>query len=264
MNALSLQQVTVSFAGRTVLSDVSLDIGQGLFIGMLGPNGAGKTTLMRTILGLIQPAGGSIQVLGEPVSRGNAAIGYIPQLRSLAGTMRLRGWDFVASACNGHRWGLPILNRAERQEVHWALDMVGAAGLARRPLMETSGGERQRLLLAQALLGRPRLLLLDEPLISLDPHHQHGVVTLVKQVQQELGITVIFSAHELNPLLGAIDQVLYLGRGQAALGKVDEVITTPVLSRLYGSTIDVIRMKNRIFVMAGDSEVEKEEHCHHA
>lgn len=264
MSALSLQHVTVSFAGRTVLSEVSLDIAQGLFIGMLGPNGAGKTTLMRTVLGLIQPSSGSISVLGKPASRGNAAVGYIPQMRSLVGNMRLRGWDFVSSACNGQCWGLPTLNKAARQEVNWALEMVGATDLAQRPLMETSGGERQRLLLAQALLGRPRLLLLDEPLISLDPHHQHGVVALVKRIQQELGITVLFSAHELNPLLSAIDQVLYLGRGQAALGKVDEVITKPVLSRLYGSTIDVVRMKNRIFVMAGEIDVEKEEHCHHA
>ena len=130
--------------------------------------------------------------------------------------------------------------------------------------MEISGGERQRLLLAQALLGHPRLLLLDEPLISLDPHHQHSVIELVKQVQQEFGITVLFSAHELNPLLNAIDQVLYLGRGQVALGPVDQVITAPVLSRLYGSPIEVVRLNNRIFVMSGEIELEHEEHCHDA
>jgi zinc/manganese transport system ATP-binding protein len=264
MDALSLSQVTVAFNGRTVLSDVSLAIGQGLFVGVLGPNGAGKTTMMRAILGLIRPQRGTIAVLGQPATRGNAAIGYIPQLRSMAGNLRLCGRDFVASAYNGHRWGLPWLGKAAAREVDWALETVDAAELAKRPLMETSGGERQRLLLAQALLGRPRLLLLDEPLISLDPHHQQSVVALVKRIQQEFGITVLFSAHELNPLLPAIDQVLYLGRGQAALGSVDEVITRPVLSRLYGSDIDVVRMKNRIFVMSGDIEVEKEEHCHDA
>ena len=120
------------------------------------------------------------------------------------------------------------------------------------------------MLLAQALLGHPRLLLLDEPLISLDPHHQHSVIELVKQVQQEFGITVLFSAHELNPLLNAIDQVLYLGRGQVALGPVDQVITAPVLSRLYGSPIEVVRLNNRIFVMSGEIELEHEEHCHDA
>jgi zinc/manganese transport system ATP-binding protein len=264
MNAIALSHVTVAFNHRTILSDVSLDIGQNQFIGVLGPNGAGKTTLMRALLGLIRPTQGQIAVLGAPATRGNPAIGYIPQLRSSVGNLRLRGRDFVASASNGHRWGLPCLNAAAQREVDWALDTVGASALARRPLMELSGGERQRLLLAQALLGHPRLLLLDEPLISLDPSHQHGVIALVKAIQQEFGITVLFSAHELNPLLNAIDQVLYLGRGQAALGAVDQVITSPVLSRLYGAPIEVVHLKNRIFVMSGEIELEHEEHCHDA
>ena len=140
--------------------------------------------------------------------------------------------------------------------------MVGATALARRPLGDLSGGERQRLLLSQALLGRPKLLLLDEPLISLDPTHQRGVVALVSRLQRDLGLAVLFSAHELNPLLNAIDRVLYVGGGRAVLGTVDEVITGPVLSRLYGSPIEVLRMGRRIFVMAGDAEAEGEAHRH--
>jgi zinc/manganese transport system ATP-binding protein len=146
--------------------------------------------------------------------------------------------------------------------VAWALDMVGARELARRPLAEISGGERQRLLLAQTLIGRPRLLLLDEPLISLDPTYQRAVVELVKSLQVELGIAVLFSAHELNPLLGALDRVLYLGGGHAALGTVDEVITGPVLSRLYGSAIDVVHVNGRIFVMSGGHDMEHDAHRH--
>ena len=176
--------------------------------------------------------------------------------------LRLSGWDFVAGAVDGHRLGLPVLGRAGRAEVDRVLDLVGARDLARRPLAQTSGGERQRLLLAQTLIGRPRLLLLDEPLISLDPHHQRSVVELAKALQAELGIAVLFSAHELNPLLGALDRVLYLGGGQAALGTVDEVITGPVLSRLYGSEIDVVRLRGRIFVMSGSHDMEHDEHRH--
>jgi zinc/manganese transport system ATP-binding protein len=142
------------------------------------------------------------------------------------------------------------------------LELVDGRKLAERPLSELSGGERQRLLLAQCLLGAPKLLLLDEPLISLDPHHQKSVVELVRRVQQELGIAVLFSAHELNPLLNSLDRVLYLGSGVAALGTVDEVITRPVLSRLYGSPIDVMRVNGRIFVMSGGVEVEKHDHEH--
>jgi zinc/manganese transport system ATP-binding protein len=218
--------------------------------------------LMRAALGLVPCRSGRISVLGRPAARGNPAVGYIPQSRSGIGNVRLSGWDFVAGVVDGHRLGLPILGKAARAEVDRALALVGATELARRPLGETSGGERQRLLLAQALVGGPRLLLLDEPLINLDPRHQHAVVELVKSIQEELGIAVLFSAHELNPLLGALDRVLYLGRGQAALGTVDEVITSPVLSRLYGFEIDVIRVKGRIFVMSGDQDVERDAHRH--
>jgi zinc/manganese transport system ATP-binding protein len=262
VNAIELADVTLAFGPRRVLAHIDLAIRDNEFVGVFGPNGAGKTTLMHAILGLLPPRSGTIRVLGAPVARGNAAIGYMPQTRGALDQLRLSGWDFVASGVHGHRWGLPLLGRAARKEVAWALERVQATELARRPLAETSGGERQRLLLAQALLGHPRLLLLDEPLISLDPHHQRAVVELTRSLQQELGITVLFSAHELNPLLGALDRVLYLGHGHAALGRVEEVVTGPVLSRLYGSEIDVVRVQGRIFVMSGGHDVERDAHQH--
>lgn len=262
MNAIELRNVRLDLGGRAILAGVTLGIGSSEFVGVLGPNGAGKTTLLRAILGLVRPAEGSITVLGHPAVRGNPAIGYMPQVRGAVASMRLSGWDFVAGVVDGHRLGMPFPGRAGRAEVDRALDLVGARDLGRRPLAETSGGERQRLLLAQALIGRPRLLLLDEPLMSLDPHHQRGVVDLAKSLQIELGITVLFSAHELNPLLSALDRVLYLGRGHAALGTVDEVITTPVLSKLYGSEIEVVRLDGRIFVMSGRHDAERDDHRH--
>ncbi|MPW16188.1 ATP-binding cassette domain-containing protein [Paraburkholderia sp. CNPSo 3157] len=259
---LELDRVTLELGDREILRDTSFTINQGEFIGVLGPNGAGKTTLMRSVLGLVPAARGTVRVLGEPVVRGNPSIGYMPQTRSALAGRRVRGRDFVAMAADGHRWGLPHADAKTCADVDRVLELVGGSALAARPLSELSGGERQRLLLAQCLLGNPRLLLLDEPLISLDPHHQKAVVELVKRVQQELGIAVLFSAHELNPLLHALDRVLYLGNGVAALGTVDEVITKPVLSRLYGSTIEVMRVNGRIFVMSGDVEVEKHDHEH--
>ena len=264
MSAAQLDNVSIDLGGRRILSDVSLAIEANEFVGLLGPNGSGKTTLMRALLGLIRPVSGTIRVLDQPVSRGNPGIGYMPQARRGIEGLRLSGYDFVASAANGHRWGLPLLDATARRNVAEALAMVDASDLARRPLAETSGGERQRLLLAQALLGRPSLLLLDEPLISLDPHHQGAVVALVRRLQKELKIAVLFSAHELNPLLGALDRVLYLGNGQAALGPVDQVITGPVLSRLYGSSIEVIHLQGRIFVMADGHDVEHAAHRHDA
>lgn len=264
MSAIQLDHVTIGLGGRKILADISLTIDQGEFIGLLGPNGAGKTSLMRALLGLIRPSQGSINVLDEPARRGNPAIGYLPQMHRAAAGLRLSGWNFVASAVDGHRWGLPWSSAELQREVGWALDAVDATDLARRALVDISGGERQRLLLAQALLGRPRLLLLDEPLISLDPHHQQHVLELVRRLQRQLEITVIFSAHEINPLLDVIDRVLYLGHGHAALGSVDEVITGPVLSRLYGSEIEVIRLNGRIFVMANGHDLEHAEHRHDA
>jgi zinc/manganese transport system ATP-binding protein len=262
VSALEFRDVTLTLGGRAVLAGVNLDIADKELVGVLGPNGSGKTTLMRAILGLLPISRGSIRVLGSPPATGNPAIGYMPQVRSNVNTMRLSGWDFVAGVVNGHRLGLPTLGKEGRKEVEWALELVEARGLARRPLSETSGGERQRLLLAQALIGRPKLLLLDEPLISLDPHHQRTVVRLARRLQAELRIAVLFSSHELNPLLGAIDRVLYLGGGHAALGTVDEVITTPVLSRLYGSRIEVVRLEGRIFVMSEGYDMERDEHRH--
>jgi zinc/manganese transport system ATP-binding protein len=248
--------------GRPVLEGVELAIDTGELVGVLGANGAGKTTVMRAILGLVTPTAGSIRVLGRPVERGNPALGYMPQTRTLETTHRLSGWTFVASAANGHRWGLPRLGAEARRDLEWAIDAVGGRPFASRMLAELSGGERQRLLLAQALLGRPRLLLLDEPLISLDPHHQRSVIELVRGIQRELGITVLLSAHELNPLLDVVDRVLYLGNGHAALGTVEEVITGPSLSRLYGSEIEVLRLNGRIFVMSGGHQIDRDEHRH--
>ena len=262
MNAVEFRDVSLALGGRVVLAGVSFEIAASEFVAVLGPNGSGKTTLMRAILGLVAPSRGTIRVLGRPATRGNAAIGYTPQVRGAIAAARLSGRDFVASVVNGHRLGLPLAGRRGGAEIERALELVGARELARRPLAELSGGERQRLLLAQALIGRPRMLLLDEPLISLDPHHEREVVELVRSLQQELGIAVLFSAHELNPLLGAIDRVLYLGRGQAAIGAVDEVITGPVLSLLYGSEIEVVRVGDRIFVMSGGHHVEHDAHRH--
>ena len=262
MLAIELEGVTIARAGRPVLADVDLTIDAGEFIGVFGPNGAGKTTLLQAILGLLRPSAGVIRVLGAAPARGNSAAGYLPQHRAPVSDLRLAGWDFVASALHGERWGLALTGPAGRRDVDRAIATVEAQALASRPLCELSGGELQRLLLAQALVGKPKLLLLDEPLLSLDPHFQRATVALVKRIQQAERITVLFTAHELNPLVDAMDRVLYLGRGRAALGSVDEVITGDVLSRLYGSPIDVVRVHDRLLVVSADGSVEADAHRH--
>jgi zinc/manganese transport system ATP-binding protein len=262
VNIIELEHATLRVGGRDILKDVSFSIQPGEFVGVLGPNGAGKTTLMRAVLGLLPPNSGQVHVFGRAPKRGDATIGYLPQVRTVLPDLRIRGLEFIGSSLNGERWGVPSLKRADRQMIDATLALIDARDLAQRPLSEMSGGERQRLLLAQALIGKPQLLLLDEPLISLDARHQETAIAVVRKVCRERGITVLFSAHELNQLLGTLDRVLYLGNGQAVLGTVDEVITAPVLSRLYGTDIHVVRTEGQIFVMSRGRDVEHAAHQH--
>ena len=262
MNVVELERATLRIGGRSVLAEASFAIQSGEFIGVLGPNGAGKTTLMRAILGLLPSSAGMIRVFGHEPQRGDRTIGYLPQVRTVLPDLRVRGLDFISASLHGERWGLPSLSRHDRHMIEQTLDAVGARDLAKRPLSDMSGGERQRLLLAQALIGSPKLLLLDEPLISLDARHQEVAIAVVRKVCRERKITVLFSAHELNQLLGTLDRVLYLGNGQAVLGTVEQVITAPVLSRLYGTDIQVVRADGHIFVMSRGRDVEVSDHLH--
>jgi zinc/manganese transport system ATP-binding protein len=262
MNVIELDHASIAIGGRDILVDTSFAIQRGEFIGLLGPNGAGKTTLMRAILGLLPPRAGSLRVFGQTPRRGDPQIGYLPQVRTVVPDLRVRGFDFIASSVHGERWGVPSLTGADRRMIEKTLTAVGAADLASRPLSDMSGGERQRLLLAQALLGEPQLLLLDEPLISLDYRYQEAVIDLVGRFARERNITVLFSAHELNQLIGTLDRVLYLGNGHAALGTVAEVATAPVLSQLYGTEIEVVRANGHIFVLSRGRDVERSDHGH--
>lgn len=263
MSAIAFTDVTVELGTRRILSGVSFGVEPGEFVGVMGPNGAGKTTMMRAILGLLPAASGQIEVLGGPPRRGNAAIGYVPQSRRIPQHSGIIGSELLLSAHGGERWGIPWSSAADRKAVAAALDRVGATDLARRPVAELSGGERQRLFIAQALVGMPKLLLLDEPLISLDPARQRSIVELVRAVSRELGIAVLFTAHEINPLLRAVDRVLYLGSGHAAIGTVDQVIDEQVLSNLYRTQVRVIRTSGRIFVIAEDGSAVDGEGGHH-
>jgi zinc/manganese transport system ATP-binding protein len=249
MTAITLTGATLGYPGRRVLAGIDLTIHQAEFIGLFGANGAGKTTLLRGLLGLLRPLAGTITMLGAPAAPGQRGVGYLPQTADAA-MPPVRGLDLLAASIHGARWGLARLNKAGHADLAWALDQVDAAALARRRVTTLSGGERQRVLIAQALLGHPRVLLLDEPLAGLDPRHQQGVVGLLRDIQRRLGLTVLCSAHDVNVLLPVMDRVLYLGGGHAALGRVEEVVTAPVLSRLYGAPIEVVRAGGRIFVGA--------------
>lgn len=235
--------------GKTVWSDVSLELVAGEFVAVLGPNGCGKSTLLKVLLGL-QPSGGKVEVLGERPGRRVSLIGFLPQRRAFDASVRIRGIDVVALGLDGARWGTPVpgLTRvlaparsASRQRrLDYVINIVGAGDYALRPIGRCSGGEQQRLLIAQALIRRPKLLLLDEPLDSLDVPSQAGICALVGDICRREGVTVVMVAHDVNPILPYLDRVIYIAGGSAVIGTPDEVITAEQLSGLYGMPIDVL------------------------
>lgn len=248
---LAIDQVSISFPGRTVLQDVSFALRAGEFCGLIGANGSGKTTLLRAILGSQALGAGAIRI-GWSNGRGGS-IGYVPQKIALDPYMPLRARDVVALGLDGHRLGLPLPSRARRNLVDKMLGAVNATQFAEQRIGNLSGGEQQRVLIAHALVRRPRLLLLDEPLANLDMRSAGDIAALLHQHSTNHSITVLLSAHDMNPLLPMMDRVVYLANGHAVSGKADDVIRTDVLSKLYGYHIDVIRVHGRVVVIAADS-----------
>jgi zinc/manganese transport system ATP-binding protein len=258
---LRLDRVAIDLGGRPVLRDVSADIREGEFVGVIGANGAGKTTLLRVILGLLRADAGRVEVRGRPIQRGNRAIGYVPQKAQIEPDTPLRGRDLAALGLDGERWGLPLPRRQRRERIVEALRAVDALHYADAPVGRLSGGEQQRLLIAQALLTEPRVLLLDEPLSNLDLRSATAVVQLVARLAHARGMAVLLVAHDMNPLLGVMDRVLYLAEGRSAIGTVEEVVTPTVLSRLYGYPVDVLHVRGRIVVIADDTLLDAAGHC---
>jgi zinc/manganese transport system ATP-binding protein len=267
---IRVEDAAVDLGGRTIWQHVQLSVQPGEFLAILGPNGAGKSTLLKAILGLIPLAAGRITVLGHPARRGNAAIGYVPQRRHFESDVRIRGRSIVRLGLDGGNWGLPLpfLQRRKAQEsaarVQEAIDLVGAGAYADRPIGELSGGEQQRLLIAQALVTRPRILAMDEPLDSLDLRNQQGVAGVIRQISRETGAAVLLVAHDVNPILSAVDRVVYVAHGQIAVGTPEEVINTETLSRLYNTPIEVLRASDGRIVVVGQPEEEVSYHARRA
>lgn len=250
---LAVDRVSVSLAGREVLRDVSFTIEAGQFTGLIGSNGAGKTTLFRVLLGLQATGGGNVLVAGRARSRRNPLIGYVPQKFLLDPDAPLRARDLVGLGIDAHRYGVALPSRARRARIEEMLEAVDARGFADQRVGNLSGGEQQRVLIAHALIARPRLLLLDEPLANLDLRSGHEVVALLSRIAVEQRIAILISAHDMNPLLGVMDRVVYLAAGRAVSGTVEEVVRTRVLSELYGHHVDVLRVHGRVLVVAGEA-----------
>jgi len=259
--AIAFSDAAVQLGGRSIWSGVSLEVAAGQFVGVLGPNGVGKSTLIKVALGVLPLSAGRVEVLGRAPGESGREIGYLPQRRNFDAGMRVRGIDVVGLGSDGDRWGIPRpfgrlsgAVRQRRRRIDDVIELVEATPFAARPIGQVSGGEQQRLLIAQALVSRPRLLLLDEPLDSLDLPNQASIAALISRVCTEQGVTVVMVAHDVNPILPYLDQVVYVAQGGAVSGTPDEVITAPTLSALYGTSIEVLETSDGQLVVVGQPE----------
>ena len=255
---LELRGAAVRVGGRTLWSGVDLDVRAGEFVAVLGPNGVGKSTLLKVLLGVLPAAEGEARVLGLRPGQGGDRVGYLPQRRSFGPGMRIRGVDLVRLGLDGDRWGLPLPGGRRRREqaerIAEVVELVGAAAYAHRPIGECSGGEQQRLLIAQALVRRPAVLLLDEPLDSLDLPNQSAVAALIGRICHQEGVAVVMVAHDVNPILHHLDRVVYIAGGGAVAGTPGEVVTSENLTRLYGTPVEVLRTADGRLVVVGQPE----------
>ena len=261
---LSIQDASLGYGDRLLWSGLDLDVAAGQFVAILGPNGSGKTSLLRAVLGTQPLTSGRIEILGEPVRRGHRLVGYVPQQHLADRGTPLRARDFLALGIDGDRFGLPLPNADRRRRVDAMLDTVHARAFERARIGSLSGGEQQRLRIGQALIGDSRLLLCDEPLISLDLNQQRSVSELIDASRREQGRAVLMITHDVNPVLAMVDTVVYLANGQALVGSVDHVLTSEVLSDLYETPVEVIRVRGRIIVVGlPDHALEGHEHAPH-
>lgn len=260
---LRIRAAELRFGERMLWSGLDLDVAPGEFVAVLGANGTGKTSLLRAVLGLQPLTAGTIEVAGHPAARGRTSVGYVPQQRGIPVDTPLRARDLVAFGVSGTRFGLPLPSARDRRRVDELLARVGATAVATTPVGRLSGGEQQRLRVAQAIAQDPELLLFDEPFLSLDLQHQRGVVELLDRERRERGAAVVVVTHDVNPLLGVVDRVLYLAGGRFRVGLPDEVLRSEVLSELYGTRVEVLRVGGRLLVVGVPHADAHHEHGEH-
>lgn len=263
MSLLNIEAASLEFDSKRLWHNLSLEVNEGEFIALIGPNGSGKSMLLKSIVGTQKLSAGQIRFLGAEPGTRNSSLGYIPQHRATDAGLPLKVSDCVGFGLDGHLPGLPISSESRRKKIAEALELVDARSLANKTLGSLSGGEMQRVRVAQAIISQPRLLLADEPLSALDLKHQMRISELIDEQAKKLGSAVIFVAHDLNPIIDFVDRVIYIAQGRHTIGTPDEVMRSDVLSELYGADIDVVRNQGRVVVLgAHDHEHHEDERWH--
>jgi zinc/manganese transport system ATP-binding protein len=254
------KNLTGGYSTYTAWKDANFSIGQGEFVAVLGPNGSGKTTLFRMLLGLARPLAGSLSIFGAAPERGNPRIGYVPQKHPIDSETGIEALQLVRLGLDGNHWGTGSAKKGTAEALE-ALRIVGAEELAHRSLGVLSGGELQRIFLAEALIGKPDLLLLDEPLANLDMRREANFVELINDVVRSQNVTVLLIAHNINPLLPVLDRVIYVANGKITDGKPSEVLTSKTLTGLYQIPIEVLKDSHgRIAIIGMDEPPEHHGH----
>jgi zinc/manganese transport system ATP-binding protein len=260
---IQLREATLRYGRRELWSRLNLDIAPGEFVAVLGPNGSGKTSLLKILLGLQQLTEGTVTVQGQVPRRGSRVVGYVPQQRHFDAGLPVRGRDLVGLGLDGHRWGPRRRTGPGRTRIAEVIADVGAQNYADAPVGLLSGGEQQRLRIAQALVSRPRVLLCDEPLLSLDLHHQQAVSELIDAERRRHRTAIVFVTHELNPILPLVDRVVYFVEGRWLAGSTEEVMTSENLSALYQADISVLKVRGRIVVVGAPDAAHGDGGHHH-
>jgi ABC-type Mn2+/Zn2+ transport system ATPase subunit len=248
---IRFDRVTCRYGRDPVLVNVDLTIGPGEFVGVVGPSGSGKSTLLKAIAGSVEPIAGRVE--RDP----GLSIGYVPQVETVNWYFPVTVREAILMArIDGRR--LPWPSRQEVFEAHEVLERLGLGGLAGRHIRELSGGQQQRVFIARAMLGRPRLLLLDEPTSGVDVRTRHDVMHVIHDLHHE-GLAIVLTTHDLNGIASHLPRLVCLNREVIATGTPRQVITSEVLEKTYGAPLEVLSHGGMPVVLEQYPELIEEE-----
>ncbi|WP_148681866.1 metal ABC transporter ATP-binding protein [Candidatus Nitrososphaera gargensis] len=230
IDAVKVDRVSYDYGQGKILDDISFSVEEGDLLGMIGPNGAGKTTLFNCMLGLIEDYDGRIEIFGEDIRKSRKVlqqIGYVPQKKSIEQGFPATVEDIVS---------LGATRKPSKGNISQAIETVGLLDFKDRRIGELSGGQQQRVFIAKALVNEPRLMILDEPATGIDQETQNKFYSLVKKLNKENHITIIWSSHDLEAINSIANKVACINRSMFFHGKSHEFFDNPELLRKYSES----------------------------